>query len=197
MSEQIPSYTDIIACDFSFRRPGFAHLRYYPMGRKVSVIETSNINNKTARDKCDGEILSEIAHELRRYIATNPMAIIIRERALDMQAGPRYSRTIEALHKVVGVSDLYAWGLGNREFYEIHPKTIKKLVANNQLAEKEEVANALVQFVGEREYACDDESDAVAVGVAWLIQEGKIDTPYAKEVPKKTTKKKAKKTDGE
>lgn len=31
------NYTDIIACDFSFRRPGFAHLRYYPQGRKVTV----------------------------------------------------------------------------------------------------------------------------------------------------------------
>lgn len=36
MSE-INTYTDIIACDFSFRRPGFAHLRYYPIGRKVTV----------------------------------------------------------------------------------------------------------------------------------------------------------------
>lgn len=37
MTERIPDYTDIIACDFSFRRPGFAHLRYYPRGRKVAV----------------------------------------------------------------------------------------------------------------------------------------------------------------
>ena len=35
--ENIRKYTDIIACDFSFRRPGFAHLRYYPNGRKVKV----------------------------------------------------------------------------------------------------------------------------------------------------------------
>ena len=32
------------------------------------------------------------------------------------------------LNKVVGVSDLYAWGFGNRVFQEIDPKTIKKLV---------------------------------------------------------------------
>ena len=82
------------------------------------------------------------------------------------------------LHKVVGVSDLYAWGFGAREFKEIHPKTIKKLVANDQLAEKDIVAKSLAQFVGEREYACDDESDAVAVGVAWLISQCMIDSPY-------------------
>lgn len=85
---------------------------------------------------------------------------------------------IEVLHKVVGVADLYAWGFGAREFKEIHPKTIKKIVANDQLAEKDVVAQSLAQFVGEREYACDDESDAVAVGIAWLISQGMLDSPY-------------------
>lgn len=80
---------------------------------------------------------------------------------------------------MVGVSDLYAWGFGAREFEEIHPKRIKKLVANDQLADKDAVAGALTQFVGEREYACDDESDAVAVGVAYLIENDMIDSPYA------------------
>ena len=105
----------------------------------------------------------------------------MREQALDKQGGPRNSRVIEVLHKVVGVSDLYAWAFGTRQFNEIHPKTIKKLVANDQLAEKDAVASALVQFVGEQEYECDDESDAVAVGVAWLLQNGMIDSPYKQE----------------
>jgi len=109
---------------------------------------------------------------------------------LDKQGGPRNSRVIEVLHKVVGVADLYGWGFGGRIFDEIHPKTIKKLVADDQLAEKDAVAAALPQFVGEREYACDDESDAVAVGIAWLLQQGKIDSPY-QEKPKKTAAKKA------
>lgn len=88
---------------------------------------------------------------------------------------------IEVLHKVVGVADLYAWGFGGRIFEEVHPKTEKKLVANDANAAKDVVANALTQFVGVHEYACDDESDAVAVGVAWLIREGMIDNPYTKE----------------
>ena len=92
---------------------------------------------------------------------------------------------------MVGIADLYAWGFGAREFEEIHPKTIKKLVANDQLAEKDTVADSLVQFVGEREYACDDESDAVAVGVAWLLQKGMIDNPY----PEKAAGKKGVKSD--
>lgn len=51
------------------------------------------------------------------------------------------------------------------------------------------VAKSLAQFVGEREYACDDESDAVAVGIAWLIASGMIDSPYPEE--KKSSRKKA------
>lgn len=120
----------------------------------------------------------------------SPLSVIVREQALDKQGGPRNSRVIEVLHKVVGVSDLYAWGLGGREFEEIHPKTVKKLVANDQLAEKEVVAEALKQFVGEHEYACDDESDAVAVGVAWLLGEGMLDSPYPPPEKKTTRKKK-------
>ena len=119
------------------------------------------------------------------------MAVVVREQALDKQSGPRNSRVIEVLHKVVGVADLYAWGLGGRVFDEIHPKTIKKLVANDQLAEKDVVASSLAQFVGEHTYECDDESDAVAVGVAWLLENGMIDNPYPPpEKPKPSRKKK-------
>jgi len=89
---------------------------------------------------------------------------------------------------VVGVSDLYAWAFGARQFDEIDPKTVKKLVANDGGAEKDVVAAALTQFVGERTYECDDESDAVAVGIAWLLEKGMIDSPYQEE--KKTGRKK-------
>ena len=89
----------------------------------------------------------------------------------------RNSRVIEVLHKVIGVADLYAWGLGGRKFEEIPAVTVKKYITGNHLAEKDDVASALSKFVGEREYACDDESDAVAVGISWLIKEGKLDNP--------------------
>lgn len=101
---------------------------------------------------------------------------MVREKALDHQ-DRRKSRVIEVLHKVVGIADLYAWSLGGREFQEIPAVTVKKHITGNHLAEKDEVASALEQFVGHHEYACDDESDAVAVGVSWLIEQGMIDNP--------------------
>ena len=88
------------------------------------------------------------------------------------------------------MSDLYAWGFGNREFIEIPPQTVKKAVTNNANAEKDDVAESLKQFVGDWDYACDDESDAVAVGIAYLIQQGMIDSPYPPDEPKPKRKKK-------
>lgn len=121
----------------------------------------------------------EISRELARYIKANPGAVLVREKALDVIS--RSAKTVEVLHKVVGVSDLYAWWLEKAEFEEVPVKAVKSLVANDKDAKKDAVAEALVQFVGPREYARDDESDAVAVGVAWLIQHGLIDSPYPKE----------------
>ena len=49
---------------------------------------------------------------------------------------------------------------------------IKKLLTGNGKASKEEVAAALEKYVGQQNYAVSDESDAVAAGVAFLIQTG-------------------------
>ena len=99
----------------------------------------------------------------------------------------RAARTLQVLHKVVGVSDLYAWAIGGRVFQEISPLTIKAAVAGDKNAHKDVVASSLERFVGPDEYACDDESDAVAVGVTWLLKHGLIDDPLAKPKRKRKT----------
>ena len=48
---------------------------------------------------------------------------------------------------------------------------MKKLLTGSGKALKSEVALALESYVGTQKYETDDESDAVAVGIAWLIQE--------------------------
>lgn len=67
-----------------------------------------------------------------------------------------------------------AWQTKELVFDEIAPKSVKKMVAGNGNATKDEVAAALGRHVGTQEYECDDESDAVAVGIAWLILNGYI-----------------------
>ena len=150
------------------------------------------MDNKTTsagKHKCHGEVLSNIAAELRRLMTTSPMAVLVREEALRKSGTAASGKVLSILNKVVGVADLYAWAFGGREFVEIPPQTVKKAVTDDANAEKEVVAAALEQFVGKHDYACDDESDAVAVGIAWLLQQGMLDNPYEK--PKKPSKRKA------
>ena len=97
-----------------------------------------------------------------------PDAILVREKAI--YPGRYQMKTIGVLHKVVGVADLYAWHWTGREFEEIDPRMTKRIVTGDANAEKDRVAEMLEDYVGPQRYACDDESDAVAVGVAWLIQ---------------------------
>lgn len=137
-------------------------------------MKKSHVNNKTAKKKTHGQILSEIAKELRGYLQDYPDAILVREKALAMVSIA--AKTIQILHKVIGVTDLYAWACGNREFKELAPSTIKTTLTGNKDASKDNVAAALKPYVGEQEYDTDDESDAVAVGIAWLIKEKMIDS---------------------
>ncbi len=89
----------------------------------------------------------------------------MRERAFS-----RFPRETQALSKVVGIADLVAWQQSCAAFYEIAPTTVKKLLAGSGKAEKEAVALALECYLGYQMYRTDDESDAAAVGIAWLLQ---------------------------
>ncbi len=93
--------------------------------------------------------------------------ILVRERGFS-----RFKADTQALFKVVGISDMAAWRAKGAIFEEIPPTTVKKLVTGKGTASKEEVAAALERFVGPQTYATNDLSDAVAVGVAWAIQNG-------------------------
>lgn len=126
--------------------------------------------------KTHGQMLSENAKELRSYLnefvdITDESLILVREKGFF-----KFPAETQVLCKVVGVTDLYAWAFGHREFAEIAPSAVKKLVTGKASANKEEVAAALESYVGKQDYACDDESDAVAVGIAWLVSNGLIET---------------------
>lgn len=105
----------------------------------------------------------------------SPDAILVREAALYNVPGGTV-KTVAVLHKVVGISDLYGWAANNKVFEELSPTTIKSLVARNKSASKEEVAAALEKYVGKQEYETDDCSDAVAVGIAWLLKKKYLDS---------------------
>jgi crossover junction endodeoxyribonuclease RuvC len=84
----------------------------------------------------------------------------------------RFAAETQTIFRTVGVSDLVVWDKTRRSFDQLAPKEVKKLIAGDGKAKKAAVAAALPYYIGERTYRTDDESDAVAVGVAWLIKKG-------------------------
>lgn len=159
-----PTDQDQLCADQSMRRPGFALLHYDGLTRRVSVVKVSNVDNKFQKKK-HGQMLSEIAREQRGYLASDNQLVLVREKGFF-----KFAAETQVLCKVVGVTDLYAWAHGGQEFDEIAPLAVKRQVTGNAKASKEEVASCLEPYVGKIDYECDDESDAVAVGIAWLIE---------------------------
>lgn len=177
----------LLACDLSLNRPGFAVLECDIKARKVKLLYKSNVNNKTTtkgKTKTHARKLMDIANEMKHIMLLFPFAYPVQEDALGMMTvigGKNLfsAKTVQSLARVVGLSEYLALSMGHGEFEKIPPKNVKKAVTGSSTAEKEEVAAALAQFVGEQDYACDDESDAVAVGIAWLIQNNYLDDPFA------------------
>ena len=62
------------------------------------------------------------------------------------------------------------WKHAKQAWEEIAPATVKKLLTGSGKAGKEEVAGAYERYVGCHNYKTDDESEAAAVGIAWLLQ---------------------------
>ena len=127
----------------------------------------SHVSNVRKTDKPYGQILEEISMEIARYLNDPDIKVCVRERGFF-----RFAAETQILYRVVGLSDYIGWVSKGAVFQEIAPMSIKSVVAGNTKASKQQIADALVPYVGEQSYRYDDESDAVAVGITWLIQNG-------------------------
>ena len=96
---------------------------------------------------------------------SNGIDIFVRERAFS-----RFHLETQTLNKVVGIADQAAWKSSYAVYDEIAPTTVKKLLTGSGKASKQEVSSVLDIYIGNQEFETDDESDAVAVGIAWLKQ---------------------------
>jgi len=88
----------------------------------------------------------------------------------------RTSKQAHPVYSAWGATDqaLNKFGL-NFTTPAISQSAVKKAVVGVGKAEKDEVAAAVREWTGYTgEFACDDESDAVAIGLAYLIREGVI-----------------------
>lgn len=164
---EFPPEYQVLAGDLSLRCPGFCLLTI--KNGSITNVMLSSVNNKTNKKKTHGEILNDIAEEFKRFCPKDGVIYLVREHELLHLKVP----SERDVSKVVGIMDWMAYWT-NKEWYSIYPVTVKCLIAGSGRATKEEVAKALEYYIGKQEYKCDDESDAAAVAIAWLIQQGQI-----------------------
>ena len=174
----IPDSYTLIAADLSLKRPGFCKVFMitkdgHPHIDRVELMSVDNKNKLKAR----GMILKEIKEALTQFCFNESPVFFVRERSVNNCIG-KLARSGTAartgVSEVVGIADLVAWEHSNKEWDEIFPVTIKKILTGNGKAEKQDVAKALHLYFTDIDYKNDDESDAAAVAIAWLINHKQI-----------------------
>lgn len=175
----IPDEYTLLAADLSLKRPGFCVIDVRREGNSVKFekVTLMSVDNKT-KVKSRGQLLQEIAFHASALLAGAKEPIfLVREQSINNCGGKMAHSSTAArtgISSVVGVMDLLAWHHGKRSWDEIYPVTVKKLLTGNGKAEKQEVAAALSDYLKGVTYKNDDESDAAAVAVAWLISHNQI-----------------------
>ena len=162
-----PKEYQVLGADLSLKLPGFCLLTM--KNGAITDVKLMSVNNKNDKKKSHGELLDDIIVAFQKFCPTEGTLYLVRENEIMHVTVP----SERSLSKVVGIMDWAAWWT-NKEWYSIYPVTIKKLIAGSGKAEKSEVAKALEYYIGKQDYKCDDESDAAAVAIAWLIQQGQI-----------------------
>ena len=159
--------------DLSLNLPAMAVLEI--RDGKPWVIDTYYVNNKKNTKATTAEKLANIADLLTEICGLHgDITHIIREKGFS-----RFANTTQLLFRVVGISDLACFKLlGCREIEELTPSTVKRYVAGNGKADKDEVEDGVRELLTEEqkdiEFYSDDVSDAIAVGLAYYIKKGLI-----------------------
>lgn len=155
----------ILGLDLSMGSPGFAVVEINE-GGKATVLYAGHI--KTNAKLTHGERLMQIEAYLQSVVSEyKPFNAVVREKGFS-----RHNITTQTIFRVVGVSDLMLAKEGYVKVVEIAPTTVKKLVCGNGKATKDDVKNAVRNLVASApRFKTDDESDAVAVALAYALQQ--------------------------
>lgn len=161
-----------MALDLSLNSTGYAVLDWDSTLQKATVIELGHIDNKKqGRMKWShGQKLHRIYNRIGTEISRSLPDVIVREKGVT-----RFNKATQAIFRVVGITDLIAEQVRGQSCEEVGITEAKKLITGNGRAEKSEIAQEVQKYLVEPvEFAVDDESDAVAVGIAYCLkQEGK------------------------
>ena len=127
--------------------------------KQVFSIQTNAKYNHANRLK----IIADFFLKLREKYPTN---IVVFE-----QGFSRYSISTQALFKVIGVISYVFWDC-EQLFYA--PSTVKKAVTGNGRADKKDVQKEIKKRWPYLNFENDDQSDACAVGICYLLDKGKL-----------------------
>lgn len=171
-SKHLSSY--YLGCDISLSRPGFAIIRVE--NRRAELVATFHIktNPKFARAARFEDLETELFYKLAAVEAYQ-FSKLIRESF--------HSKMPDTNAAVFGAwasvdRALYRCGFEVTEQYTSHQ--VKKVVAGKGRAEKYEVADAvrrLLTLPADYKFDTDDESDACAIALTYLLKEDLIDEP--------------------
>lgn len=158
----------VLALDLSLSSTGYAVIQWE--NGEATVIDFGHIDNKKqGRIKWShGKRLLRIFTELKAVINRHPdIDVIVREKGVT-----RFNKATQVLYRVVGIVDVLIETVGHEPAVEVGITEVKKTITGKGNAEKKEVAEEVVSFLSHGiEFEVDDESDAVAVGVAYCLKE--------------------------
>lgn len=162
MSKRSPRYMGI---DLSLSCPGFAVIEV--RNRKPFLLYVKHV--KTNAKLTHGDRLAHVAGYFDAiYYDYGPYEAIIREKAFH---NSRVNAT-QSGYKAAAAIDLCLRG---RPIEEIPNTSVKKEIGGTGRASKDEVRAGVAHWFPKQEFKTDDESDAVAVVLTYLLHEKIID----------------------
>ncbi|MGN4765244.1 crossover junction endodeoxyribonuclease RuvC [Bacillus cereus group sp. MYBK215-1] len=155
----------ILAMDLSLACPAFAVLEIRQ--GEVSVVHLSHV--KTSPKKSTGYRLFQIAEHLQGILDTYKFDLLVMEKGFN-----KFALATQQIQRTVGVVLVTLMRNGYENIGELSPTSVKKCITGSGKASKQELADALVNYLGHMDYKTDDESDSVGVGLAYAKEKGLI-----------------------
>jgi len=165
----------VVAWDLSLSNSGFAVGEV--IDRKLSIIEIGSIGTKRFARRSTGFRLNYIAKEVRAVYKKYDLDRVVKEQSF---SNARIKAT-QQIFKVNGVWELMTYISDKEDFAEMANSTVKKELTGNGRADKKTVADAVLaefrDIMGNPtiSFSNEDESDAVAILIAYCRKEGLID----------------------
>ncbi|MGO1136498.1 crossover junction endodeoxyribonuclease RuvC [Bacillus subtilis] len=166
----------ILALDIS-TNPGFAVLEVKRLksGPRINLVHVTSVS--TTSQSPDSRRYSYIEAATTMVLHEyGPFDVVVREHF----TGGRNKRSTQTVFGAWAVIDMALGKYGYKADVEITPKTVKKDITGNGSASKDEVeagVRRMLALPDEFTFRTDDESDAVAIGLSYMVREGVIDKP--------------------